>query len=85
MEKKPDRIKKAFEVTGIISNMHSQINICSRRETPKAGNGLQLSLFPIPGSTWPTNIAFSASVEGFVIEMKLAAPVPEDNTVSLKA
>ena len=30
-------------------------------------------------------IAFSASVEGFVIEMKTTAPVTEDNVVSLKA
>ena len=28
-------------------------------------------------------IAFSASVEGFVIKMKPAAPVPEDNTIKL--
>ena len=30
-------------------------------------------------------IAFLASVEGSVIEMKSAASVPEDNVVSLKA
>ena len=30
-------------------------------------------------------IAFSASVESSVIEMKPAAPVPEENSVNLKA
>ena len=29
-------------------------------------------------------ITFSASLEGPIIEMKPTAPVPEDNTVSLK-
>ena len=30
-------------------------------------------------------IAFSTSLDGSVIEMKLAAPIPVDNEVSLKA
>ena len=52
-----------------------------KKRDSKACDGLLLSLFPAFGLP----IAFSASVEGSVIELKLAAPIPEDNTVSLKA
>ena len=43
------------------------------------------SLFTLFQAAFDLPIVFSASVEGFVIEMKLTAPVPEDNAVSLKA
>ena len=46
------------------------------------GNDSLLMLFQ---AVFGLPIAFSASVEGSVIEMKLAAPVPEDNAASLKA
>ena len=48
----------------------------------KVGNGSLLTLFQV---VFGLLIAFSTSVEGSVIEMKSAAPVPEDITVSLKA
>ena len=48
----------------------------------KASNGSLLVLFQ---AAFGLLIAFSASVEGCVIEMKPAAPVSEDNAVSLKA
>ena len=51
------------------------------REISKAGNGSLLNtLFQV---VFGLPIAFLASVDG--IEMKSAAPVPEDNVVSLKA
>ena len=48
----------------------------------KAGNASLLSLFQ---AAFGLPIAFSASVEGSVVELKPAVPVPEDNAVSLKA
>ena len=41
-------------------------------------------LYAIPGSDWPPN-SLLRSLEGSVIEMKPAAPVPVDTAVSLKA
>ena len=51
----------------------------SRKRDSKAGNSLLLTLFQ---AVFGLPIA---SVKGSVIEMKPAAPVPEDNMVSLKA
>ena len=55
-----------------------------KKRDSKAGDGSLLSLFPIQAAL-SLPIAFSASVEGSVIEMKPAALIPEDNAVSLKA
>ena len=60
--------------------MQSQFNTCTRRL--EAGNDSLLTLFQ---AAFGLAIAFSASVEGSVLEMKPAAPVPEVNAVSLKA
>ena len=53
-----------------------------KKRDSKAGNGSLFSLFQ---AEFGLPIAFSASVEGSVIEMKSVAPVPEDNALSLKA
>ena len=44
----------------------------------------QLALYTIPGSIQPPN-SLSTSLEGSVIEMKPATPVPVDTMVNLKA
>ena len=54
-------------------NKRLQINPC---------HGLLFTLLQV---MFGLPIAFSASVEGFVIKIKPAAPVPEDNAISLKA
>ena len=65
-------------------HVHSQFNMCSRRETPKPAIA-RYSRYSLFQAALGLPIAFSASVEGSVIEMKPAALIPEDNTVSLKA
>ena len=53
-----------------------------KKRDSKAGNGSLFSLFK---AAFVLLIAYSASVEGSVIKMKPTAPVPEYNTISLKA
>ena len=53
--------------------------MCTRTRDSKAGNSSLLTVLQV---ALGLSIAFS---EGSVIEMKPAAPVPEDNVVSLKA
>ena len=65
-------------------HVHSQFNTCSRRETPKSAMAC-CSCYSLFQAVLGLPIAFSASVEGSVIEMKPATLIPEDNAVSLKA
>ena len=51
------------------------------RKTP----GQSSLLDAIPGSVLALILAFSTNLEGSVIEMKPAAPVPVDTAASLKA
>ena len=52
------------------------------RERLQASDDSLLALFQ---AAFGLPVAFSASLEGSVIEMKPTAPVPEDNAVSPKA
>ena len=52
------------------------------KKSPTQGYGSLLTLFQ---AAFGLSIAFSASVEGSVVEMKPTAPVPENNVVSPKA
>ena len=65
-------------------HVHSQFNTCSRRETPKPAMA-RYSRYSLFQAALGLPIAFSASVEGSVIEIKPTALIPEDNAVSLKA
>ena len=55
-----------------------------KKETPKLAMA-RCSRYSLFQAALGLPIAFSASVEGSVIEMKPAALIPEDNAVSLKA
>ena len=52
-----------------------------KKRDSKEDNGSLLTIFQ---AVFGLPIAFSVSVEGSIIEIKPATPVPEDNTVSLK-